>query len=360
MIADTAPRFPILNRQQLKRPDRRPWHWLWHGYLAARRLTLLTSQWKAGKTTLASILLARMKAGGQLAGLPVAPSKVIVVSEEDESDWDDRCARLDLDSHVMWMCRPFVGPPKLPDWLALLDQLAALRRDHGVDLVLLDPLAELLPAHAENDTALMHAALRPLRALAQTGLAVLMLHHPRKDQNADGQAARGVGSLSAAVDILIEMSWHQHAASADRRRRLQAWSRRAETTRQLIIELNADATDYLAHGDHEQEEFTHHWEIVLQVLEPADRKLSRDAILKQWPRDLTAPPPVTLYRWLERAVAEGQLRRDGAGTRYDPFHYWLPSLEARWEADPRSRGSQEIDDMFRDMERKRGEPLAWE
>ena len=31
--------------------------WLWHGYLAAGQVTLLTSQWKAGKTTLLSVLL---------------------------------------------------------------------------------------------------------------------------------------------------------------------------------------------------------------------------------------------------------------------------------------------------------------
>jgi hypothetical protein len=47
-------------------PDRR---WLWHGYLLPGAVTLLTSQWKSGKTTLASILLSRPKGGGQLAGL---------------------------------------------------------------------------------------------------------------------------------------------------------------------------------------------------------------------------------------------------------------------------------------------------
>src|SRR5713226_7382312 len=40
--------------------------WLWYGYLAAGKITLLTSQWKSGKTTLISILLARMAQGGEL------------------------------------------------------------------------------------------------------------------------------------------------------------------------------------------------------------------------------------------------------------------------------------------------------
>ena len=40
--------------------------WLLHGYLAPGSITLWTSRWKAGKTTLLSILLARRVTGGQV------------------------------------------------------------------------------------------------------------------------------------------------------------------------------------------------------------------------------------------------------------------------------------------------------
>ena len=43
-----------------------------------------TSQWKAGKTTLATILIDRMRAGGELAGRAVAAGKAVIVSEEDQ------------------------------------------------------------------------------------------------------------------------------------------------------------------------------------------------------------------------------------------------------------------------------------
>jgi hypothetical protein len=56
--------------------------WLWQGYLATGAVTLLTSQWKTGKTTLMSVLLSRMKTGGSLAGLSVAAGRAVVVSEE--------------------------------------------------------------------------------------------------------------------------------------------------------------------------------------------------------------------------------------------------------------------------------------
>ncbi len=61
--------------------------WLWRGYLAPGQLTLPTSLWKSGKTTLLSILLARLKDGGELLGLPVRPARALVVSEESPVLW---------------------------------------------------------------------------------------------------------------------------------------------------------------------------------------------------------------------------------------------------------------------------------
>src|SRR5262249_19604584 len=56
--------------------------WLWHGYLAAGQITLLAGQWKIGKTALLAALLARLGAGGRLAGRHVRPGRAVVVSEE--------------------------------------------------------------------------------------------------------------------------------------------------------------------------------------------------------------------------------------------------------------------------------------
>jgi hypothetical protein len=78
--------------------------WLWHGYIAHGAVTLLTSQWKTGKTTLLSVLLARIGHGGTLAGRDVAPGKALVVSEEDLALWARRQEKLDFGDHVAWLC----------------------------------------------------------------------------------------------------------------------------------------------------------------------------------------------------------------------------------------------------------------
>src|SRR5438309_2264725 len=88
-----------------------------------------------------------------------------------------------------------------PLWLA---DVQALRRDVGIDLFVIDPLAAFLPGD-ENNAAAILAALSPLRRLTDAGLAVELLHHPRKEGSADGRWARGSGALLGFVDVLIEM-----------------------------------------------------------------------------------------------------------------------------------------------------------
>jgi hypothetical protein len=50
---------------------------------------------------------------------------------------------------------------------------------------------------------------------------------------------------------------------------------------------------------------------------------------------------VTLWRWLERAVAEGTVLRDGNGQSNQPYRYWLRGQEAKWGNAPWSEAAQQ-------------------
>ena len=91
--------------------------WIWHGYLKPGNATLLTSQWKAGKTTLVSVLLSKMATGGTLAGLAVRPGRAIVVSEESAEHWLARDDRLHFGPNIQFICRPFRGRPTVANHL---------------------------------------------------------------------------------------------------------------------------------------------------------------------------------------------------------------------------------------------------
>lgn len=318
--------------------------WLWHGYLAPGFTTLLTSQWKAGKTTLLSVLLDRRRAGGELAGRAVTAGKSVVVSEEPQAHWGLRARKLAFGDRVSFLCQPFKGKPSRDEWLGLIDYLAALRRKAALDLAVIDSLAVFLPGRDENNAGVMLEALMPLQRLTRQGLSVLALHHPPKRETAPGRAARGSGALSGFADILVEMSSLPQAAADDRRRRLLAYSRFAETPRHLVIELNAAGTAYTGHPPEPDPQFARNWEVLRGVLEDADGKVTRSQIRADWPDDHPRPDDSSLWRWLERAIAEGLACRDGHGRKRSPFRYWLPEKVPPTASDP-------VQDLFAPMQR---------
>jgi hypothetical protein len=304
--------------------------WLWQGYLARGGVTLLTSQWKSGKTTLLSLLLARLKQGGSLGGQSVSAGKAFVLSEEEPGLWCQRSRTLDLDGHVCWQCRPFLGRPTGEQWLRLLDDVLALRKEIGLDLFVVDPLASFLPCD-ENNAATVLEALSPLRRLTAAGMSVGMLHHPRRQ---DGRSARGSGAILGFADVLIEMSWRKGADDGTRVRRLRAWSRYQGTPGDVLMELNADGTDYQVVVEGKEIEDAGVFALpegLRLILETADYKRTRKQIIDDWlPDFLPAPDSGTLSRWLVQAVESGQVKRDGTGRRNDPFRYWLPTQEEKW------------------------------
>jgi hypothetical protein len=327
------PTFRPLSLDEVRAAAAARTDWLWHGYLVPGGVTLLTSLWKSGKTTLLSVLLHRMKTGGELAGAAVTAARAVVVSEEDPVLWERRSRRLDFGEHVSWLCRPFRTRPTPAEWRALIDSLAVLRRERGTDLAVIDPLAAFLPGRDENTAGLMLEALLPLQTLTAAGMAVLLLHHPRKQSAAPGMTARGSGALSAHVDVILEMT----TVSADpdnRRRRLLGFSRFTETPLDRVIELNTAGTDYAALGDFAEQEFLRGWALLRRVLTDAPDKLTRREILDAWPADEERPSDTTLWRWLDRAASRDLLLRDGDGHRTDPFRYWLAEKEAAWRDDP--------------------------
>jgi hypothetical protein len=293
-------------------------HWLWHGLVAAGKVTLFTSLWKSGKTTLLAHFLARRRTGGDFLGLAVAPGGSLVVSEEPRDLWPDRRQRLGLGSELGIVTRPFKGRPTLEDFQQLTDQILELRQQRPLDLVVFDSLAQFLPGRTENNADVMVEALAPFLALADAGPAVWLLHHPAKGERALGQAARGSGALLASVDVIVEMR-HPGGDPFTRRRKLFGWSRYTETPRQLMIELSPDGTRYTRLPDG-PDEFHDHWDVLRSIFESYG-PLTRQQISAAWPEEKARPHEATLWRWLDRAVELGLAERVGTGMRGEAFRY---------------------------------------
>jgi AAA domain-containing protein len=302
--------------------------WLWHGFLAPGMVTLLTSQWKSGKTTMIAALLARMKEGGMFAGLPLRPGRAVILSEESPQHWYQYNRRLAFGDQLCWFCRPFLGHrPQPADWRALQNTILELHGRSRFNLAVIDPLLHFLPAASENSATAMIDFLLTLQRFTEAGMAVWLAHHPRKGRILDGQAARGSGALPGNVDIIMEKNFYQSGDDTDRRRRIRTYSRFDQTPRRLVLELSADGTDYGNLGDFELDSFAENWKHVRLILQGERPRMTRREILKNWPPDFPAPNRGTLARWLHHAVNLGQVKKAGAGTKCEPFRYWLPERE---------------------------------
>jgi hypothetical protein len=330
----TDPTFTLrpLTRDQLGQ-NSAPTDWLWHGFLARGNITLLTSQWKVGKTTLLAALLAQLKTGGDFVGFPLTTGKALILSEENQALWFERQRKMDFGEHT-WLCRPFRACLNAQTWHALVGHITALHRAHQFDLIVIDPLSSFLPGYGENDLFRLKPSLAVLQELADLGPALLLLHHPRKGPSQPGQSARGCGLLTSFVDIIIEMYPYHRADEADRRRRLQTYSRHEATPPQWVIELNEAGTAFTGLGDMSAADYLHDWPTLHRLLAESKYKITQKELLEKWPLDAAKPAVNTLWRWLENAAREGLVVKSGPGTKSEPCRYCLPGQPEQWLNDP--------------------------
>jgi hypothetical protein len=321
--------IPMTGASDLSQPAARPW--LWDGYLAPGDITLLTAPTKTGKTTLLTGLLRCLAGGEPFLGRPVTAGTALVVSEESQEQWDDRLARMPVGSHAQLLARPFLGRPTAEEWNALIDEACLMRLDGRLDLFIVDAIVNFLPGAWESNSALLVDALNPLHRLTAEGAAVLLMHHPRRKPSEPGLSARGSAALVGYVDIALELGRYGRLRTDARRRKIVALSRNPRTPEQLIYELETNGA-FTPLGDPTAIDFERNWGQVLAILKARKAAATHRDLLEDWPTDQEKPPASTLYHWLNRAFAEKRIRREGRGTRTNPWRYRLENEDdAYWD-----------------------------
>ena len=165
----------------------------------------------------------------------------------------------------------------------------------------------------------MTDVLRPLRQLAKAGPCVVLAHYSPKGTPRDGQFSRGTDALPAFVDCQIEMHWMGRAGSDNRRRRLLAWSRHDETPRRLTIELPPGSTVFSVVPEEAipQDEITR---TLLELVAANPGSTARE-LWDAW-RPTEGRPRLRLVNDRMQALAAfGQVQREGAGHRFEPYRY---------------------------------------
>jgi len=297
--------------------------WLAYGLIAMSGITLLTAFWKSGKTTSLAHLFKAMETGGTWFGKDVIQCGGLIVSEEAEDLWAERRDQLAIGDHMQHLGRPSNGRPTLTVWIEFLKFLASEVGKHGHKLVVFDSIPNFWAVENENDAADMTASVAPLRLINDAGAAVLLAHHPRKQEGNQGTAARGSGALSGFVDVLLELRRMNPDDQKDRQRVLSGVSRYVETPAEVVAELSPDGMSYTVLGSKFEARKSAMPAIIMAIL-PPDEAMAKTVkqVREEWPEGKDRPCERTIRNALEAGLKD-KWKRKGDGVKNDSYSYWL-------------------------------------
>jgi len=180
-------------------------NWLWPGYLAAGKLSLLIGDPGLGKSTLTCEIVARLSRGEALPGSKLPPLPLVCglcCPEDDPAD----TIRPRLDAAKVDLHRAFLLD-EVRTFPNDVSQLEAAIGQHSIGLVIIDPIMSFLSgqhdSHRDQD---VRRALTPLVELAnRTGCAVLAIMHLNKKQGVAAmyRAGGSIGFVGLARTVIL-------------------------------------------------------------------------------------------------------------------------------------------------------------
>ncbi len=175
----------------------------------------------------------------------------------------------------------------------------------------------------ENDASQVIRTISPLHRWTEIGAAVLLSHHPKKGDAAEGQAARGSGALAAFVDVIIEMRRYNAADRKDTRRVLTTYSRYEQSPPEVVVDFKEN--HYAVVGTKGEANQGDRLRVTKAMLPTALPGRTIEELLEAWPSGSSIPKPGdrTLAGDLSEAFDAGQVQRSGEGKKGDPYRFWV-------------------------------------
>lgn len=214
-------------------------HYLWFGYVARGAVTEVAAKPKAGKTRLVMELLSGILTGDGFLDHATEKCRVLYMTEESRGSFLAGCRRSRVPArgdacHVLMR-----GSVRSLAWDQVGELVRAYCKQHHLDLVVCDTLSDWagLRGDDENSSGAALAAMAPLRAMADDGLAVIAIRHEGKGDSGEiGERSRGSSAFAGAMDILCSLR-RTRGRGLDNRRELHAVGRFDETPPVVTIEL---------------------------------------------------------------------------------------------------------------------------
>lgn len=212
--------------------------WIWRGYIAPGWTTLLYGWIKSGKTTLLCQLLDFLRrAPGEMLGLPLRSTSVLILTEQPASVFKQTLANFGLEFdreriEVMF----YRKQPGALTWPEMVRQ-ATIRchlAHHG--LLVIDTYARWASLEKDHDATEILATMVPIGLAAESGLAILVVHHSRKAGGSHGMEISGRAELGGQFDVL--MSLQRTGEAQNDPRQILGDGRSVETPEKIVYGID--------------------------------------------------------------------------------------------------------------------------
>ena len=287
--------------------------WLWENFVAKGNITLFSSLAKAGKTTLLRCLFVAMKNSEEFAGQPTRPCRILILSEESASEWADGREGIDdsdIDQVYIW-ARPTRGIPSPKDWVEIINLVSKKCAELEIDFVIIDTISTFWCVDDENDAAKVKRALVPLYKLTDdNGVALMLVHHFKKDGGNEGTASRGSGALAGHVDNIVE--FRRSEDGFPNQRKIKTMGRFIQET-EILMELN-NLGKYETKGEPWVVSKRARMEKILSLIEETGRSMSVQEITSLWNSRLNKISNKTIGRYVKELILLGQCSLDKTET----------------------------------------------
>jgi hypothetical protein len=229
----------VLDTLELVTTEPEALDWLAEGVFCRGKATLFGGREKRGKSFVQLAIAIRMcSGGGEVAGIPVKPGRVLLVDAENgKREIQRRLRSLGLTpEHASNLLIAEARGFELRQHLALVADLA---RDHRADLVILDSFRALWRGDERDDTEVA-VALDPVRALAHDSERTYSLtHHAQKS----GEEYRGSSAIGACVDWCVMLDRHPEDPVKQRRRLANQLARFAPEREDRWLQIRSEEGD---------------------------------------------------------------------------------------------------------------------
>lgn len=186
--------------------EKRQIEWLWNGYVPRGKLTLVTGDPQAGKSTFLCELVASLTTGRPLPGEtePREPENCWIMSSEDDADtiivWRLENQGADLSRVYITDRRSKIDGPGIPAMIKIIREL-------DIKLVIIDTLTTWMGADMDMNRAneVMSWLNKLMDVAHATGATFLLVRHRRKGPANDAKLQAGLGSIGFTAAVRSEL-----------------------------------------------------------------------------------------------------------------------------------------------------------